>query len=150
MPRRSLQEELTSALREYLAIAELHSPEEYPLDIKSVAAALRTSRTTLYKYGLDKDISASNKRQLERANGSDRRTRRHTLEGTIDELKARLRQAEEQNKQLIIRITMVEANAPRLGINPEELFRPILKPVRTVSQAGNNRSGGKKRWTQQN
>jgi hypothetical protein len=150
MPRSSLREELTSRLHEYLAIAELHSPEEYPLDVKSVAVALNVSRTTVYKYALDEDITAASQRQWERAYNSGRRTKRSMLEEIISELKARLHLAEERIKQLIARLAMVEANAARLGINPEDLYRPILKPIRDVSHAGSNISGGKKRWPQQN
>ena len=144
MPRSSLREELTSRLHEYLAIAEFHSPEEYPLDVKSVAVALNVSRTTLYKYALDEDITAASQQQLERAYNSGRRTKHNMLEEIISELKARLHMAEERIKQLIARLAMVEANAARLGINPEDLYRPILKPTRDVSHAGNNKSGGKK------
>ncbi len=150
MPRSSLREELTSRLHEYLVIAELHSPEEYPLDVKSVAEALNVSRTTVYKYALDEDIAAASQRQWERAYNSGRRTKRSMIEEIISELKARLHLAEERIKQLIARLAMVEANAARLGINPEDLYRPILNPIRNVSHAGSNISGGKKRWPQQN
>ena len=107
MPRSSLREELTSRLHEYLAIAELHSPEEYPLDVKSVAVALNVSRTTLYKYALDEDIAAASQRQLDRAYNSGRRTRRNMIEEIMSELKARLHLAEERIKQLIARLAMV-------------------------------------------
>jgi len=39
------------------------------------------------------------------------------------------------------RIAIMEANAARLGFDPEEMYKPILKPLRGVSRAG---SGGKR------
>ena len=36
----------------------------------------------------------------------------------------------------------MEANAARLGFDPEEMHQPILKPVRTMSRAGQGGAGG--------
>jgi len=33
----------------------------------------------------------------------------------------------------------MEANAARLGFDPEEMHKPILKPVRTISRAGSKK-----------
>ena len=45
-----------------------------------------------------------------------------------------------------LRIAVIEANAGRLGIDPEELYRAILKPVRSLSRAGSNMNGARKRF----
>jgi hypothetical protein len=37
---------------------------------------------------------------------------------------------------LLAHLAIIEANAVRLGIDPEELYKPILKPVHMVSRAG--------------
>jgi hypothetical protein len=47
-----------------------------------------------------------------------------------------LEKERERNKALVARIAIMEANAARLGFDPEEMYKPILKPVRTVSRAG--------------
>ncbi len=54
----------------------------------------------------------------------------------IQRLQEEVKQAEVRNKHLVARIALVEANAVRLGIDPEELYRPMMKPVRAVSHAG--------------
>ena len=65
MPRPSSRDATRQKVRNYLAIAEGNLPSEYPLTILSVAAALGISRTTIYKYGLDKEINTAAKRQQE-------------------------------------------------------------------------------------
>ena len=56
MSRPSVRDELKRRLMEHLAIAETYPPEDRPLDVRSVAAVLRISPTTLYKYGLNRQI----------------------------------------------------------------------------------------------
>jgi hypothetical protein len=136
MPRQSQQEELTTALRTYLSIAEQHSPEEYPLDGRSVAKALGVSPTTMYKYQLQEHIRAAANRQRENAKLASRKPSLNSPKERLQKLGGELKLAEERNKHLVARLALVEANAARLGIDPEELYRPILKPVRTVSYAG--------------
>ena len=48
----------------------------------------------------------------------------------------------ERSKKLVGRIAIMEANAARLGFDPEEMQKAILKPVRTMSRAGANRGTG--------
>ena len=136
MPRQNQQEELTTALHTYLVIAEKHPPEEYPLDGRSVAKALGVSPTTLYKYRLQEQIGAAAHRQRENAKTAKKKPSLNSSKERIQKLGGELKQAEERNKHLVARLALVEANAARLGIDPEELYRPVLKPVRTVSYAG--------------
>jgi hypothetical protein len=42
----------------------------------------------------------------------------------------------ERSNGLVGRIAIMEANAARLGFDPEEMHKPILKPIRTMSRAG--------------
>ena len=58
----------------------------------------------------------------------------------IRDLTAELQQERQRSKNLIARIAIMETNAARLGFDPEERYKPILKPLRAVSRAG---SGGK-------
>jgi hypothetical protein len=137
MPRQSQQEELTSALRAYLTIAEKRTPEEYPLDVRSVAKALGASPTTVYKYQLQDQIRAAADRQRENEQQASRKPSFNSPRERLHRLGEELKLAEERNKRLVAQLALVEANAARLGIDPEELYRPVMKPERTHSHAGN-------------
>jgi hypothetical protein len=136
MPRQNQQEELTTVLHAYLAEAEKRSPEEYPLDGRNVAKALRVSPTTLYKYHFQEHIRAAANRQRENAKQASKKPSFRSPRERLQKLSEELKLAEERNKHLIARLALVEANAARLGIDPEELYRPVMKPVRTHSYAG--------------
>jgi hypothetical protein len=145
MPRVSVRDHLHQRLSDHLAIAEAHPPGEMPLDVRSVAAALQVSPTTLYKYGFNDEINAAERRQRENACLSGPEIEKRFFEGQLDQLKAELEKERERNRQLVGRIAIIEANAGRLGIDPEELYRAVLKPVRSMSRAGSNMSGARKR-----
>src|SRR5437762_3787324 len=145
MPRQSQQQELTAALCAYLAEAKKHSPEEYPLDSRSVAKVLDVSPTTLYKYRLQEPIREAAKHQQENAKQASKKPSLHSPKERLQKLGEELKLAEGRNKHLVARLALVEANAARLGIDPEELYRPVLKPVRTVSHAGKPRVSASKR-----
>ncbi len=142
MPRQNQREELTKSLHSYLVIAEKHTSEEYPLDSRSVAKALSVSPTTLYKYRLQEPIQAAANRQRENAKIAEKKLPLNSPKERIQRLGGDLKLAEERNKHLVTRLALVEANAARLGIDPEELYKPVMKPVRTVSYAG--QQGAKK------
>ncbi len=141
MPRVSVRDQLQQRLRDYLAVAEAHTPDETALDVRSVAAALGVSPTTLYKYGFNNDVNAAEQRQMENAQLSGPAIEKRYFEGQLDQLKTELDKEQERSRQLVGRIAIIEANAGRLGIDPEELYRAILKPVRSMSRAGSNRNG---------
>jgi hypothetical protein len=122
--------------------AETHAPEEYPLDCRSVIHSLEISPTTFYKYHLQDLVSATATRQRARAGRAKDHAPLHELNERVQKLKEEVKLAEDRNKHLAARLALVEANAARLGIDPEELYRPVLKPVRTVSHAG--KPGGKR------
>jgi hypothetical protein len=143
MPRVSIRDQLHQRLRDHLAIAEAHPPSEMALDVRSVATALRISPTTLYKYGFNDDINAAEQRQQENASLSGAEIEKRFFEGQADQLRIELEMERERNRQLVGRIAVIEANAGRLGIDPEELYRAILKPVRSMSRAGSNKNGAR-------
>lgn len=58
MARPAERDEVVRAVRKHLRLAEQSSEEATPLDVKSVAAATGYARTTLYKYGLQREIQA--------------------------------------------------------------------------------------------
>jgi transcription termination factor Rho len=125
-------------------VAETHAPEESPLDVRSVAAALGVSPTTLYKYGFNREINAAEQRQREDVHVSGREIERRSFHDQVQGMSQELEKERERNKALVARIAIMEANAARLGFDPEEMYKPILKPVRTVSRAGAIRGTGRR------
>jgi hypothetical protein len=141
MARPSVHDELKRRLMEHLAIAETYPPEDRPLDVRSVAAVLRISPTTLYKYGLNRQINASEQRQRENSLISDAAIEQDYFKGEISRLTDEIEKERERSKGLVGRIAIMEANAARIGFDPEEMHKPILKPVRTMSRAGSRKPG---------
>ena len=145
MSRKSIQEHLKRRLLDHLGIAESHTPEEYPLDIRSVAAALRVSPTTLYKYGFNRDINTAAQRQQENTSSTGAAIEQDYFKNQIRAVTEELDKERERSKNLVGRIAIMEANAARLGIDPEEMHQPILKPVRTMSRAGQGGTRGSRK-----
>lgn len=133
---KSKQAEVSTAVRAYLLAGESQMPEQCQLDVAHVAAAVGVSRTSIYKYGLVAEIRAAAQRQREWVgkqvgnNAGDRQRE------TIQRLRQELKQAEERNRLLLVRLNLIEANAARLGVDPEELYQPLVKPIRSVSRQG--------------
>lgn len=145
MPRSSVREDLLRRLREHLAVAEAHPAEECPLDVRGVAAALGVSPTTLYKYGFNREINAAEHRQQEGGHLTGGEIERRSFHDQVHGLSQELEKERERNKALVVRIAIMEANAARLGFDPEEMYKPISKPLRTTSRAGSGRSGQRHR-----
>lgn len=146
MPRSSIHEELRRRLREHLAIAEIHPPEECPLDVRNVASVLRVSPTTLYKFGLNREINAAMQRQRENMYIAGAAIEQQFFKDEIHGLKLELERERERSKGLVGQIAIMEANAARLGFDPEEMHKPILKPIRTMSRAGSTGWPSRKRF----
>ena len=136
MPRSSVREDLQRRLSEHLAVIETHPPEECPLDVRGVAAALGVSPTTLYKYGFNREINAAEQRQRENGHAYGKEIERRCFRDQVSGLSEELEKERERNKTLVGRIAIMEANAARLGFDAEEMYKPISKPVRTTSRAG--------------
>jgi len=136
---KSKQAEISVAVRAYLSAGESRPPAQCQLDVAHVAAAAGVSRTSIYKYGLVEEIRAAAQRQRERAgklagnNAGDRQRE------TIQRLRQELKQSEERNRLLLVQLNLTEANAARLGVDPEELYQPLVKPIRSVSRQGKAR-----------
>jgi hypothetical protein len=137
MPRRSQREIVRQKVRDYLAIAEAHSADKDPLDVRSVACRLNISPTTIYKYQLNREINAAQRRQRDNSRLTGKLIERQAFADRIRDLSEEVEKEREKNKHLIARIAIIEANAARLGIDPEELYKAISKPIRTISRAGN-------------
>jgi hypothetical protein len=136
MPRSSVREDLQRRLRDHLAVAQTHLPEECPLDVRGVAAALGISPTTLYKYGFNREINAAEQRQRDSGIASGTAIENQYYHDQVRALTQEIEKERERSKGLVGRIAIMEANAARLGFDPEEMHKPILKPVQTTSWAG--------------
>ena len=144
MSRKSVREELKRRLLDHLAIAETHA-EECALDVRSVSAVLRVSPTTLYKYGFNGEINAAEQRRRENTSIAGATIEQDYFKSQIRALNEELEKERERSKSLVGRIAIMEANAARLGIDPEEMHKPILKPVRTTSRAGQGGTRGSRK-----
>src|SRR5579859_2552383 len=101
MSRPSVDDGLKRRLMEHLAIAETYPPEERPLDVRSVAAVLRVSPTTLYKYGLNRQINAAEQRQRENAFVVGAAIEQDYYKGEIRKLTEGLGKEQERSKGLV-------------------------------------------------
>jgi len=126
MGRQSKRETVTTAVNAYLALAETHSPEEFPLDVSHVAKAVGCVRSSLYNFGLQHAILAAAQRQ--RLQHPPPAGNKNLLRQIRTELVA----SERRNRALLERLNLVEANALRLGIDADALYQPLLKPSRLM------------------
>jgi hypothetical protein len=110
MPRSSVREDLLRRIRDPLAVAEAHAPEECPLEVRSVAAALSVSPATLYKYGFNREINAAEQRQRENGHVWGWEIERRSFHDQVHGLLQDLEQKRERNKALVARIAIMEAN----------------------------------------
>lgn len=125
MARLSEKVKITAAVKQYLRDNADSLPDERPFTVKAVANTLGYSRTTLYKYELDKEIKAAEQNRQERLSAEGKTTKGSRLIATNQRLREELKQAEKRNKALLERLNTIEANAARLGINPEELYKSV-------------------------
>lgn len=133
---KSKQAEVSTAVRAYLVAGESQLPGQCQLDVTHVAAAVGVSRTSIYKYGLVAEIRAAAQRQRERVGSPAGNGVRDRWREKMQKLRQELEQAEERNRLLLAQLNLIEANAARLGIDPEELYRPLVKPIRSVARHG--------------
>lgn len=69
-------------------------------------------------------------------------TEQQIYKDRIRDLTQELENERRRSMKLVARIAVMEANAARLGLDPEEMHRPLLKPLRSVSRAGGGNSAG--------
>jgi hypothetical protein len=103
-----------------------------------VAAALHVSPTTLYKYGLNRDINTADQRQRENMWLTGAAIEQRFYTDRLRDLTEEADKERQRGKGLVARIAIMEANAARLGFDPEEMCKPILKPLRSISRAGSS------------
>ena len=126
MGRHSKQASVTEAVTRYLALAEHSAPDLYPVEVGHIARIVGCARSTLYNYGLDHLIlETAARRKLRHPHGKAKAD-------LLGALRSALNASEAQNRALLERLVLVEANAVRLGIDADELYRPMPKPTRRV------------------
>jgi hypothetical protein len=126
MGRHSKRASVTEAVTRYLRLAEEHAPDLYPIEVGHIARMVGCARSTLYNYGLDHLIvEAASRQQLRHPHGKAK-------EDALSALRSALHVSEAQNRALLERLVLVEANAVRLGIDADELYQPMLKPTQHV------------------
>jgi hypothetical protein len=124
--RPSLEDEVKKAAQDYIAEALTRSPIEAPLSTAAVAKAIGRDRRVLKKYGLDIEIDEAAKLR-KRTSRCKVEVKRRTLEVNA----------------LVAHQSLLEANMKRFDLDPEELFRPIVPPNRSVSGAIRSRRSGR-------
>jgi hypothetical protein len=126
MGRHSKRASVTEAVTRYLRLAEENASDLYPVEVGHIARMAGCARSTLYNYGLNQLIvETASRLELKNLHGK-------TKEDALHALRSALLVSEAQNRALLERLVLVEANAVRLGIDADELYRPLLKPARRV------------------
>jgi type II secretory pathway component PulL len=104
----------------------------------AVANAISPDRRVLKKYGLDVDIANAAKRQAKAAK-SGNSAKRRSVENRIAASQASNEQLAAQANALLAQLALIEGKAKRLGINPEELYRPLVPPDRRLPNIFGNK-----------
>lgn len=130
--RPPIEAELRQKVAAFLAQAILVPPSQQPISLRAVAAGVGHDRRVLKKYGLDREVelAAQQQRQQHR---SARSQQKRTSDQSLIALRADLEQLRKQYENVIALLALTEANARRLGIDPDELHRPLVVPDRAVS-----------------
>lgn len=144
MPRSSKEEEVRKKVLAYLKTAEVGDPADFPIDVRNISRRVQCSPTTIYKYSLEAEISASRTRQANNNPEARRASKRQKDKDAIRAVRSEIEEYSKINKGLVARLTLVEYNAARLGIDPEELYKPMPKPIRTASRAGKRKHSSKR------
>jgi hypothetical protein len=110
-----------------------------PLNTVAVARHLGFNRKTLKKYGLDSEIAQAAARRERDGTLSPNKSKRHPQDDMLCERNDEIVRMRERCEVLIARICMAEGNAQRLGIDPAELWKPIVLPDRSVPPGRNAR-----------
>lgn len=146
MARPSIESQVKEKVSQYIEKAMTSSPNAMPLSTLAVSVAVGHDRRVLKKYGQDLVIAAAEKKRAKSLRtGADEK--RRSMEERLEAIQLENKQLEGQSNALLARLALIEGNAKRLGIDPEELYRPLVPPDRRVSGAfkskGRQPSGGR-------
>ena len=111
------------------------SLKECPITVSSVAKRLKISRQTLYSHDLKSVVDEFASIQRENFDHFDEvRIRRRPLEERLKELEQENSLLGERLDSYIERWVAIEYNSSLLGVDPDELFTPAPKPMRSVGR----------------
>lgn len=132
MARPSIQNAVTEKVKSYIERALKTSPQLMPLSTLAVAKAIGNDRRVLKKYRLDEEIvqAAKVQRRTHRM-GAD--SARRTLDERLSAMMTERDRMVAQVDALLGRLALIEGNAKQLGIDPEDLYRPLVPPDRRVA-----------------
>jgi len=138
MARPPIQALVAEKVAQYIERSLASPVNEMPLSTLAVATSIRHDRRVLKKYGLDLVIAQAAKKKARAAKSGAK---------SLDErLEANQRETDRLSMQsgaLLAQLALIEGNAKRLGIDPEELYKPLVPPDRRVSSVfkGKSRRG---------
>lgn len=138
MARPSIESKVTEKVAKYVEEASTLPYGTMPLSTLAVAKAIGHDRRVLKKYGQDVVIASADKK-ARRGAKSGQDARRRSLEERIDAAKQESERLGIQVNSLLAQLALVEGNAKRLGIDPEELFKALSPPDRRVANIFKNK-----------
>lgn len=138
MARPSIESTVTEKVTKYIEESVALPYGRMPLSTLAVAKAIGHDRRVLKKYGLDVVISTADKK-ASRGAKSGQDAKRRSLEERIDAEKHENEKLTAQVNSLLAQLALVEGNAKRLGVDPEELYKPITPPDRRVPNIFKNK-----------
>lgn len=132
MARPSIESLVKEKVAKYIEKAMASPANEMPLSTLAVSVAVCHDRRVLKKYGQDLVIAAAEKKRAKSLRtGADER--RRSIEGRLEEIRIENKRLERQANALLARLALIEGNAKRLGIDPEDLYQPLVPPDKRVS-----------------
>lgn len=134
MARPSQKRAVLKAVREDLLRAEVESPDVMPINFKAIAERTGFDRRTIKRHA-EKEIRKAQQAQ-ERNNLSAARQEEEAYRDRLREKDEEVAKWREQYETLLHRVTQMEHNAVRLGIDPEGLYADLTPVDRSWSRAG--------------
>lgn len=132
MARPSIESQVKEKVSQYIEKAMGSSASAMPLSTLAVSVAVGHDRRVLKKYGQDLVIAAADKKRAKSLRGGANEKRR-SIEARLEAIQLDNKRLETQSNALLARLALIEGNAKRLGIDPEDLFEPLAPPDRRVS-----------------
>lgn len=134
MGRPSKRDEVLAAVKKDLLRAEVARPDIMPINFAAVARRTGYDRRTIRAYAKE-EILAARKAQ-ERDSLSAARQEEEAYRNQLRRKDAEIKLWRERYHALLLKLTNVEYNAVRLGIDPEELYVDMPPTDRTVPRTG--------------
>lgn len=137
------KEKTEERVRAYLKRAIEQPAEKAPINYSEISRRTEIDRRTVKKW-MRSEIEQAQREQTR--NSGELSPRERDAQLFRDKLRSRDQQIGKMETvigNLRERLLLVEANAQRLGINPDELYSPIRRPDRSVSRAGRGTGRGR-------